>query len=211
LEIHVYIQRLSCFKESLFNYSQSGYSITLGLDITKNCKRKGNMSIRMKSIKSICLFVLFTSLQSQSIAFSQNTNHLNLGISYNQVVSYLEEQMPMFRGTDIQGQANYVGQTIDNLALLQIIGNKENISQASIMIGIPNDSQIILLRNTAMMMRFLKNTVPEWEGAFEWCTDALVEAYKQEKEIKIIKGQKLISVLNNSGLGLITIKHKDSN
>ncbi|MBA7670237.1 hypothetical protein ES703_78382 [subsurface metagenome] len=135
-----------------------------------------------------------------------------IGISYYQVMEYLSDFFLMEKSTPVDGQDRYMGQTADNLAILEIIGNKDNISQATIMIGIPNDAPDKLVRNTILAIRFLENTVPEWTNSNEWITANAkrVADIPGVSDVKVVKGNKLITMmfLKTFGMVSLTVKHK---
>ena len=135
-----------------------------------------------------------------------------IGISYYQVMEYLSKFFLMEKSTPVRGQERYMGQTPDSLAILEIIGNKNNISQATIMIGIPNDVPDKLVRNTIFVIRFLENTVPEWTNSNEWITANAkrVADIQGVSDAKVVKGNKLITMTFLKPLGMLTltVKHK---
>ena len=135
-----------------------------------------------------------------------------IGISYYQVMEYLSKFFLMEKSTPVRGQERYMGQTPDSLAILEIIGNKNNISQATIMIGIPNDVPDKLVRNTIFAIRFLENTVPEWTNSNEWITANAkrVADIPGVSDAKVVKGNKLITMTFLKPLGMLTltVKHK---
>jgi len=135
-----------------------------------------------------------------------------IGISYDEVMEYLSNFFSMEKATLVHGQERYMGQTSDSLAVLEIIGNKDNISQATLMIGVPSDAPRILVRNTAMLLRFLENTVPEWTNSSEWATAAMkrVTNIPGVSDVKVVKGNKLITMtfLKPVGMLSLTVKHK---
>ena len=135
---------------------------------------------------------------------------LAIGISYSQIMEYLDQFISMSKSSDVRGQTRYMGQTSDNLAMLEIIGNKEDISQATLMFAVPNDAPNILVRNSAMLLRFMKNIAPEWESGSNWSTSALKRVGLTGKPEEIIIGDKSIklSIIASLGFVSVTVKHK---
>jgi predicted Zn finger-like uncharacterized protein len=118
-----------------------------------------------------------------------------IGVSYGQVVAHLENEIKMTKSSRVRGEYRYMGSTADNLAILEIIGAKENISQTTLIIGLPNDSKTVVTRNTALYLQFLKNTVPEWPGVTDWANSALKRfASSSETSAEISHGNKAISL-----------------
>lgn len=153
-----------------------------------------------------------SSISSSSQTKSNQTESRAINISYEQVMEYLSDFLIMEKSTPVRGQDRYTGQTADSLAVLEIIGNKNNISEATILIGIPNDAPDKLVRNTILAMRFLKNTVPEWANSAEWITANAkrVADIPGASDVKVVKGDKLITMTFLKPLGMLTltVKHK---
>ena len=145
-------------------------------------------------------------------ANAQTKKPLTIGISYNQIMEYLDQYISMSKSSDVRGQTSYMGQTSDNLAILEIIGNKKDVSQATLMIGIPNDAPKILVRNTAILLRFMKNIAPEWKSGSDWATSALKRISSTGEPEEIIRGSKSIklSLIKVLGIVSVTVKHKNT-
>ena len=65
----------------------------------------------------LLIFLLFISLETNA----QIDKHLTIGISYNQIMAYLDQYISMSKSSDIDGQPRYNGQTSDNLAFLEMV------------------------------------------------------------------------------------------
>ncbi len=137
---------------------------------------------------------------------------LTIGISYNQIMEYLDQYISMSKSSDVRSQPRYMGQTSDDLAILEIIGNKKDVSQATLMIGIPNDAPKILVRNTAILLRFMENVAPEWKLGSDWATSALERVSSTGEPEEIIRGSKSIklSLIKVLGIVSVTVKHKNA-
>ncbi len=132
-----------------------------------------------------------------------------ISISYNQVIEYLSNFFEMEKTTKVDGRDRYVGKTTDQLAILEIFGDKENIYEASVIISFPNDAPKVIVRNTAIMLRFLENTVPEWINRNDWALNTLKEITNSDNNTNsIILGNKKISMQYiKIGLLMINVKH----
>ena len=117
----------------------------------------------------------------------------------------------MQESTEVRGQPRSLGQTDDKLAILEVIGDKDNVSQASLIIGLPDDSQDIVSRNTVFLIRFMHNIAPGWDGVDAWTAGALKEALASPGEsIYTERGDERIEVVLEKPLGLVmvTVKHR---
>jgi len=150
-----------------------------------------------------------SSIESQQL---NDRIPLTIGISYNQIMEDLDQYISQSKSSDVRGQPRYMGTTSDSLVILEIIGVKKDISQATLMIGIPNDAPKILVRNTAILMRFMKNIAPEWRLASDWATGALKCIIATGETEEIIRGSKSIkiSLIKFLGIVSVTVKHKNA-
>jgi len=127
------------------------------------------------------------------------------------MMNYLSNFFTMEKSTPVDGEDRYMGTASSGLATLEIIGGKDNITQASLMIGIPNDSPILVTENSAIMLRFLKNAVPEWEDITDWFTASLEElTYSSNGKIEKLYGDKVIklTLIKELGMMMATVEHK---
>lgn len=131
-----------------------------------------------------------------------------IGVSYEQVMQYFRSEktvnIKMKEFTLDDGQTAYRGITDDGTAQLYIIGDKSDISQASLLVGLPNDAPKIKLRNLAMILRFLGNLVPEWSGREDWAASTLAgETYTSSPTV----GNKFVHMISLPPLIVYTVKH----
>jgi hypothetical protein len=133
-----------------------------------------------------------------------------LGLSFDQITQYLSNYITLDKSTPVAGQPRYMGMTDDKLAALEIIGDRNNITQASLMIGLPNDSNAALVRNSALFMRFVKNATPGWIQREDWAIAALKRATASESPVSTVFGSRLITVsfLKPLGMVIVTVKHR---
>ena len=134
-----------------------------------------------------------------------------LGVSYDQMMNYLSNFFTMEKSTSVRGEDRYMSQTSSGLATLEIIGDKNNISQTSLMMGIPSDSPSAIIENSAILVRFLKNVVPEWEGSSDWATASMekIAGSASDEEEKIYGDKKIkMSIIEEWGIITVTVKHR---
>ncbi len=169
------------------------------------------MRNRVILIFGITCFLL-TALTSSN-ANAQTKKLLPIGISYDQIMRYIGQDFPMVKLDDVRGLPCYGGNAPGDHARLEITGNRDNVSRASLAIGLPDDAHV-RLENLAKMMRFVKNVAPELEddSDSDWFTNAFKRVTSTgQKEQKII-GNKLLEMDMNIEVRMltVTIKHKDS-
>jgi len=173
--------------------------------------------MKRRIVFTIELVTLLGALFLTSKVNAQTRKPLTIGVSYDQIMEYLDQFISMSKVDDLDGQPRYVGQTSDNLVILEIIGNKKDISQASLLVGVPVDAPVLLARNTAILLRFMKNIDPKWESSSAWTTSALERANSTNKPKKIItekiiRGNKSVelSLIKLLGIVTVTVKHKNA-
>jgi len=135
---------------------------------------------------------------------------LKTGLSYGEITSYLSSFITLKKSTSVNGQPRYMGLSGDKLAMLEIIGDKSNVTQATLAVGIPNDAPATLVRNGAMVLRFVKNATPGWTGSSDWATAALQKAAASQSPVETTYGSRRITMTFYKPLGMlmVTVKHK---
>ena len=148
---------------------------------------------------------------SVSLLPSAYAEQQSVGLSYAQVTQYLSKSIVMHESSSVRGQTRYLGMTNDKMAIMEIIGQKNDISQATFVICLPKDSQTIVMRNGAMLLRFMANIAPEWSGSVNWASDALGKiTLPSNNSVSTIRGTKKIVMTFQKPLGMIvlTVKHR---
>jgi hypothetical protein len=156
------------------------------------------------------LIMAFVSALLLGVATNELSAATNTGLSYSQVTQYLSSYFALEKSTPVNGQPRYMGATGDKLAMLELIGDKNDLTEATLIIGLPNDSQAVLVRNSAMFMRFVNNAAPNWAGSGDWAVAALKKVTATENPVSIVRGARRITVSFQKPLGmvLVTVKHK---
>src|SRR3954466_12058153 len=138
-------------------------------------------------IKTIMLVILLAAgVSNDAIA--------GIGITYEQAMRYFGDDFRMSKSTPVDGRDRYMGTSKNGMAVLEIIGQRNDLSQASLIVGLPNDSPAIVVHNAAMLLRFLKNTVPGWAGSSAWATSTLKKIAKSDGKVSIVKGGIIITM-----------------
>jgi hypothetical protein len=125
-------------------------------------------------------------------------------------MNYLNNFFKMERATPVDGEDRYMGQTESKLGMLETIGKKENLTSASLMVFFPNDKPELVVENTAIALRFLKNVAPEWKDSSDWFNEAIEKFGRGvTKESKVI-GEKAIEMtfVKEFGMVMVTAKGK---
>jgi hypothetical protein len=74
------------------------------------------------------------------------------------------------------------------------------------MVGIPNNNSGAIVENSAILLRFLKNTIPEWPGADDWAIDSMEKlANSSSTREEKIYGDKRIRMLIIKEMGILTV------
>ena len=137
----------------------------------------------------------------------EERNTQTLGVSYNQIMEGLDKIVYMEKSTDVDGQPRYMGLTSDRLIILEIIGNKKNVSQASIVFFMPKDIQGNDVRNAAVLLTLLVNIFPEWKSVDADISSPLERVLSTGEEA-IIKEDKAIKLTFLKELSLLSVTIK---
>ena len=175
------------------------------------CCIKEVSSIVTSTVPSDTTSIRITTVYPSTEISASNLDDNTIGVSYNQMMNYLSNSFTMEKSTPVKGRDRYMGTTSSGTTILEIIGEKDNIAQTTLIIGIPSDNQYILIENSAILLRFLENAVPEWEDSSDWVTTSIEKfsSSTSNKEEKVY-GNKLIemSLLKELGWVMVTVKHK---
>lgn len=96
-----------------------------------------------------------------------------IDVSYDQAMRYLAPSFNMEASSPVDGVERSTGLSDDKLALIELVGKRSNLIQASLMIVVPNDSAGAVAQNSGRLLRFVANTVPEWKGNASWIKSGL--------------------------------------
>ena len=135
---------------------------------------------------------------------------LKTGLSYGEITNYLSNVITLQKSSPVDGQPRSMGMSADKLSMLEVIGDKRNITQATLAIGVPNNSPTALARNSALVLRFVKNATPGWSGSADWTVAALQKAAATENPVETTYGSRRITMtfLKPMGMIMVTVKHK---
>lgn len=128
-----------------------------------------------------------------------------MGISYQQATQDLTDRIPMEQGRPVNGQARYRGTSKDHTIALEIIGDKQAITEARMTI-VPNGTAGIEARNRVLLHRFLSNMVPEWPSSADWANTTLDRiSIFQDDTISAMRGYKKVTMTQMKASGTITV------
>lgn len=152
--------------------------------------------------------IKYPELVSQST--SQNSG---LGRTEKQVLAMLESHFQTFESnTLVDGRHRRMSQTADNMSAIEIIGDQSSPESVTILTGLPKNAPDVTARNAALILQFIKNTLPNWKDSAEWVSESLDRSNRSMDSEPILKsiGNAEISlrVMHNLSLCSVTIKAK---
>ncbi|MFC1667257.1 hypothetical protein ACFL0P_05290 [Candidatus Omnitrophota bacterium] len=132
-------------------------------------------------------------------------------ITYSQITNVISEFLSIQATENVSGEPVFLGYSENNLVSLKIIGDANNVSEASIRLSYPEDIETVESDlNNAMMLRFFRNTLPGFEDSSNYVKDIIDKFYKMptgsEEREQIALGKKVIEVLYNKAAKSITLK-----
>jgi len=124
---------------------------------------------------------------------------------------YLGEWFRLQPSTPVDGCERYVSTSTNGLALIEIMGERQNIVGATLIIGLPRAEPEAIAVNAGMLLRFLKNTMPEWKGCKDWVLQEITrQADSGSNKAETVRGYKRVTVLMITlGMYSVTVSHKD--
>ena len=134
-----------------------------------------------------------------------------IGISYDQVIAGLPGFRRVGKTTTPGGEVMYLERTADGSAVLQIIGDKSNITEVSLIIGFPSDAPDVSIKNLNISIRFVKNLFPECEHkVVNWLNSSLKKVADSPDIVEMENfGKKKIKIECILGMLVITVTHRN--
>jgi hypothetical protein len=121
-----------------------------------------------------------------------------LGLSSGELLAHVERFFEVERVGTLDGRDHYRGETKLGGAHLELLGDLENLTSASLTVDQPGGNRRMLIQNTAFIMRFIENALPEWAAGHS--TQPLLEGLADEPRVVRSEGRKL-TVVNEGGTG----------
>lgn len=137
-----------------------------------------------------------------------------LGISYNQVMRGLADTFSLENSPLRDGRTRYIGNSPNNLETLEIIGEKKNVEEITLIIFVPEeDPGLVVGRINALIL--IQTVFPDWSESNNWFEDArlkITKDYRSHESSRVEKvygdismtlsGSRLLNALT------LTVKHK---
>lgn len=130
-----------------------------------------------------------------------------IGVSRASIQSVYEKPELGFKfekGEPVDGQPQVIGRAPNGLAFVQLIGPEEDLTQATIMVGMPNDDPKALVENSVYMLGLLKLAAPDWKEGPDWLSNNLVKAV-EEGEVATTNGNLRIRLQAIKELGMAAL------
>ncbi|MBU3911884.1 MAG: hypothetical protein KKD90_04790 [Candidatus Omnitrophica bacterium] len=131
-------------------------------------------------------------------------------ITYDQITNLIGEFLEIKAVDNVSGQPRFVGTSENKLVTLEMIGDKDNISIASIKLVYPDDIEPINSDlNNAIAIRFLKNVAPENKDWSSSIKDIVNKFHSlqigDKKEETILFNTKEIKIVSDKNANAITV------
>ena len=163
--------------------------------------------IRKISLVLICIFLLITV---STIANAEYGKPIDL--TYDRVTLDLDKVFSMRRYSNIDGFPRYKGLCTNKLGVLEVVGPKHNIVQATLAMAFIAGDKALNEQNTAIMLLFLNNisSTSEWPIVKDWFIYSVERFIDHPNDIvKVVVGVKEISLrcIPKLQLMVINVRH----
>jgi len=133
-----------------------------------------------------------------------------IGVSYSQITHLISNFIDIQPIEDSHGQRKFLGSSDNNLVTLEIMGEKDNVSQVSMRLIYSEDMEPINADlNNAMVLRFLRNAAPEFEKWPPIIKDMINKLHTMDvdgkEEDKISLNEKIVHILYDKDINSITV------
>lgn len=127
------------------------------------------------------------------------------GISYSQMMGHgMGELFDMKQSSDVDGRTRYMGESKSGTAILELIGEKDDLYKASLIMGMPSKDSTATL-HAGFTLAFLGNADSTWtsEERSDWFAGLAKQfAGKDNGEASIIRGRNRITAEMMERMGL---------
>ena len=103
------------------------------------------------------------------------------------------------------GRHRSLAQSLDTATLVEIIGPDAGPTQATIIIGLPNDSPDVVALNTLYLLTFVPTVAPDWAGGVDWVMDKIDAMAAGESEARTTTGNLIVELSLLKELGLLNL------
>ena len=187
-------------------YLKDMKSFTIIKSASENCSncRIDDLLISVEKVAKKIIYIKDSAKsKTRNLQSTKNRSSKTLNISYHQVMSKLAENFPTMQKADVKvnGKNKYIGKAEHGTAVLEIIGNKQNITETSLSCFVSGNNSLRDVKNAGITLIFLNTVIPEWKKAHEWVTQIISSFGKAEKTY----GNKVITVIVVRELSLFTI------
>ena len=102
------------------------------------------------------------------------------------------------------GRPRVLGESELGAAIIELIGPPKDLSQATIIVGLPNDNPESLLLSTLYLLGFVNVVAPGWSDGVDWVT-ANIDRVAERGEVETRHGNLLIKFSLIEGLGMLSL------
>lgn len=129
-----------------------------------------------------------------------------IGLTFDEATNGLTDLFSLEKVTPADGMDRRFGFATDKLSMLEIIGDKSNITRATLVMEMPESaSGTSLGRQAATLGIFVKNMMPEWDECLtEWVLPTIQKLGENESD-STRRGSKRIKVEKVRSVGWIAI------
>lgn len=126
----------------------------------------------------------------------KNSNTPGLGVTFEKAVAGLTEIISIKKSSSNVESEQWTGTSPDKSVLLEVVGTKEDVSQATISIKIRLEKKSqISEKNRNVLSVFLNNLASEWKEREEWANSAIKNLQSNPKNPQTInQGNKTITM-----------------
>lgn len=134
-----------------------------------------------------------------------------LGVSHHAMLEALSGDFISEDSSPVDGQPRRLAKAKNEMALLETIGDEDDVSSATLMIFVPNDSPKVVFENTAYGIVFTKTALPDWPDASNWFSESIKkfsEGRADEQETSRNGVTARASIARELGMIVVSVKRE---
>ena len=131
-----------------------------------------------------------------------------LGVSRREIKSVYQHADVGFTFEDASlasGIPRSMGRSPDSTAILDLIGPRGNLTQVTLVVGLPNDAPKVVLKNMIYLIALPHHVLPGWAGASDWLEESITIVMAGGEQQTTYFGKAEISLLFLRELGMLSL------
>ena len=123
-------------------------------------------------------------------------------LTCSQMCLDLDELGRLEKSTPVKGKPRLMAKGRGGTLYIELVGSRNSLSQASLLVGIPADRKDVAFANSADLLVFMKNGFPAWDEFGDWAMKAMKQVTDTGQKQEVQHGNKHLSLMLIPQMGI---------